>query len=113
MPDRDDQSQSTIESLSKRLWTVRSRPVRNCWTKLSRKTCQQQHLLTLSKELGLKAAEAIDYIEKYKQRVEIRRSKAKQCDSSSDNPPQDEPTGTQEERDKAVEEAAWATLRSP
>lgn len=66
------------------------------------------------KELGLKAGEAIDYIEELNQRLEIRRVKAR----DSRSPPHDPSAetsfhdGNQEERDKAVEEAAWAALHS-
>ncbi|KAF8797569.1 hypothetical protein BYT27DRAFT_7125244 [Phlegmacium glaucopus] len=66
------------------------------------------------KDLGLKAIEAIDYIDEFKQRVEIRRSKARKRNS----PPRDlspEAEGipqNQEDRDRAVEEAAWASLRA-
>ena len=66
------------------------------------------------KDLGLRAIEAIDYIEEFNQRVEIRRSKAKRTDTSASEPHVQEPihVADQEERDKAVEEAAWASLRS-
>jgi hypothetical protein len=66
------------------------------------------------KELGLKAVEAIDYIEELKQRLEIRHAKARDPGSPLHGNPSLEPLrdGEQQERDKAVEEAAWATLRS-
>ena len=66
------------------------------------------------KELGLKAIEAVDYIEELGQRLEIRRGKARDQGS----PPHDHPAaspdhaGEQEDRNRAVEEAAWASLRS-
>lgn len=65
------------------------------------------------KGLGLKALEAIDYIEEFNQRVAIRRSKRRH-----DTPPGDPPTEgpdhvqNQQDRDNAVEEAAWASLRA-
>ena len=73
------------------------------------------------KELGLKAVEAVDYLEEFSQRIAIRRSKAKEPGT-----PPDEHVGpsvehaaeagphanVQEDRDRAVEEAAWASLRS-
>lgn len=65
------------------------------------------------KELGLKAEEAIDYIEEFNQRIAIRRSKTRQSDSPSHEPsgPAD-PAQAQKDRDRAVQEAAWASLRS-
>jgi hypothetical protein len=66
------------------------------------------------KRIGLKAVEAIDYIDEYNQRIAIRHSKARQHES----PPPDPSAGIQsevpdqEDRDRAVEEAAWASLRS-
>ena len=65
------------------------------------------------KGLGLKAVEAVDYINEFNQRVALRRSKARQHDT----PPRDpssEPNSaqSQEDRDRAVEEAAWASLRA-
>jgi hypothetical protein len=65
------------------------------------------------KGLGLKAVEAIEYLEDFNQRLAIRRSKAKRHESPSDNHV-DEPgtTEVEEDRDKAVEEAAWASLRA-
>ncbi|KAF8801620.1 hypothetical protein BYT27DRAFT_7114507 [Phlegmacium glaucopus] len=66
------------------------------------------------KALGLKVVEAIDYIDGFNQRIEIRRSKAKKQNSpprelspSSGVVPPD-----QEVRDRAVEEAAWAAFRA-
>jgi hypothetical protein len=65
------------------------------------------------RELGLKAGEAVDYIDGFNQCVAIRYSKAHQPDSPTGNPsgPSD-PVQAQEDRDKAVEEAAWASLCS-
>jgi hypothetical protein len=66
------------------------------------------------KGIGLKAVEAVDYLEEYAQRMAIRRSKARQPDS----PPQEQATDAMEsvveqgDRNKAVDEAAWASLRS-
>jgi hypothetical protein len=64
------------------------------------------------KVLGIKAAEAWDYVEMFAQRMEIRRAKARQQDS----PPRELPAevsghdDSQADRDRAVEEAAWASL---
>ena len=71
-------------------------------------------LIEALKELGIRAIEAIDYIEELNQCVAIRRSKAKQPETLPSEPHVDEPdhVADQEERDKAVEEAAWAFLRS-
>jgi hypothetical protein len=66
------------------------------------------------KGIGLKAVEAIDYVEDYAQRMEIRRSKARQPDSPPGEP-QARTTERDEEqraRDQAVDEAAWASLLS-
>ncbi|KAF8813206.1 hypothetical protein BYT27DRAFT_7085071 [Phlegmacium glaucopus] len=66
------------------------------------------------KGLGLKVVEAIDYLDDFKQRIEIRHARAKkQASPPHESSPS---TGTglqgQEDRDRAVEEAAWATLRA-
>lgn len=65
------------------------------------------------KSLGLKAAEALDYLEEFNQCVAIRRLKARQHDSpppelSADGP---DHVQDQEERDRAVE-AAWVSLHA-
>ena len=70
------------------------------------------------KVLGLKAIEAYDYIQEYAQRMDIRRAKARQpdsppreqCDHSADA--ELDHTQDHEDRDKAVEEASWASLRA-
>ena len=69
------------------------------------------------KEVGLKAIEAVDYLEEFNQRIAIRRSKAKAPGSpphDHDEPSAEAPNHSraQEDRDRAVEEAAWASLRS-
>ena len=73
------------------------------------------------KELGLKAVKAIDYLDEFNQRIAIRRSKAKEPSSpsrehvepSAEHGAEAEPhANAQEDRDRAVEEAAWASLRS-
>lgn len=66
------------------------------------------------KGLGLKALEAIDYIDEFNQRVAIRRSKARQRDTPPGSPSAEESNPVQDrgERDKAVDEAAWASLRA-
>ena len=66
------------------------------------------------KELGLRAIEAVDYIEEFNQRLAIRRSKAKRPETPPSEPhvQESDHVAQQDERDKAVEEAAWASLRS-
>jgi hypothetical protein len=66
------------------------------------------------KDLGLKAVEAVDYLEEFNQRVAIRHSKAKQSESQQQDSPRESPRAThdQEGRDRAVDEAAWASLLS-
>ena len=66
------------------------------------------------KDLGLKAFEAVDYIDEFNQRVAIRRSKARQQDTPLPESSTGGPDHVQDqaERDKAVEEAAWAALFS-
>ena len=66
------------------------------------------------KELGIRAAEAADYIDEFNQRIAIHRSKARQPNSPPDELPERAETHApdQREHDKAVEEAAWASLRS-
>ena len=69
------------------------------------------------KDLGLKAIEATDYIEKFYQRVKIRRSKVTMR-LGHESPPREPSTELpasvqdQEKQVKAVEEAAWESLRS-
>ena len=66
------------------------------------------------KDLGLRAVEAVDYIEELGQRLEIHRAKARDPGSPAHEPTADVPERAteQEERDKAVDEAAWASLLS-
>jgi hypothetical protein len=68
------------------------------------------------KDLGLKAIEAVDYLDELKQRLEIRRSKARRPETPPHQPPAltEEPAQAveQEDRNRAVEEAAWASLRA-
>ena len=66
------------------------------------------------KEVGLKATEAVDYLEELAQRLEIRHVKARDPGSPNHNCVSEIPNNNeeQEERDRAVEEAAWASLRS-
>ena len=123
MTDRDDHSQATLESDPARTGegsnsiksTVDSR-VAACEKLVDEaveKDLPATELADSLKRVGLKAHEAMDYIEEFNQRIEIRRSKARQQDS----PPRelsDESANpqSQEERDKAVDEAAWASLRA-
>jgi hypothetical protein len=73
------------------------------------------------KELGLKAIEAVDYLDEFNQRIAIRRSKARVPGSPPHEHDEHSAEHTaeassharvQEDRDRAVEEAAWASLRS-
>ena len=65
------------------------------------------------KAIGLRSVEARDYIEEYGQRMEIRRAKARQPDTHEEPVTEAaEPVDEQGNRDDAVEEAAWAALRS-
>ena len=66
------------------------------------------------KRFKLKAIEAVDYIEELGQRLEIRRAKARVSGSPPHDPLAESSSHVedQEQRDKAVEEAAWAALRS-
>ena len=66
------------------------------------------------KELGIRANEAVDYIEEFNQRVAICRSKAREPNSPAREPPEGavDAAPDQQERDKAVKEASWASLRS-
>ena len=66
------------------------------------------------KSFGLKASEAVDYLDEFNQRIAIRGSKEKQQaslprESSSGGQDQGQ---DQRQRDIAVEEAAWASLRA-
>lgn len=124
MPDQDAQSQETFESNTagtaeashSNEASVVSR-VMAC-EKLVEDALERDLPATVLadslKELGLKAIEAVDYIDEFNQRVAIRRSKARHRDT----PPPESSTGgpdhiqDQAERDRAVEEAAWAALRS-
>jgi hypothetical protein len=133
MPDQDVQSQGTNETNTVESNTtgtaITPRPdeaavdsrVATCERLLNEAVEKDLPATTFAdflKQLGLKAIEAIDYIEEYNQRLEIRRSKAKQHNPAtvSSEPPQ--ATGAavhaqeQEERDRAVEEAAWASFQS-
>jgi hypothetical protein len=71
-------------------------------------------LLIALKGLGLRAVEAADCIDEFNQRIAIHHSKARQHDSPPHDSPIAESDGAQdqENRDKAVEEAAWALLHS-
>jgi hypothetical protein len=128
MPDPDVQSQSTLESIT--AGTAESSHSTSSEAAVENRVAACERLVDEAvernlpatvladslKELGLKAVEAADYIEELNQRVAIRRSKAKQRESPSHEPssevPADAPAHDQEERDRAVEEAAWATLRT-
>jgi hypothetical protein len=129
MPDPDVQSQGTLESNaagttdpshSASLESAVDSRIAACERLVDEaveKNLPATALADSLKELGLKAVEAADYIEELNQRVEIRRSKAKRRESPLHDPPSAEVSGEvpaqdPEERDRAVEEAAWATLRA-
>jgi hypothetical protein len=124
MPDHDQHSQSTFESVSA-VSAEASAPI-NATLDNRISACEKlvddavendwppTQLADALKDLGLRAAEAIDYIDELNQRQEIRRAKARDPGSPVREPAAEgqlEPVG-QEERDRAVEEAAWASLRS-
>ena len=124
MPDHDHQSQSTYDGISApsaEASNSNSTSVDN-WVSACEKLLDEAvennwpatELADALKRLGLKAAEAIDYIEELSQRLEIRRAKAR-----DPGLPRQEPitegnnhVTEQAERDREVEEAAWASLRS-
>jgi hypothetical protein len=124
MPEQDAQSQATAESNT--AGTAESSTSHDASLDIRIAACEKLvdeavekdlpaiHLANSLKNLGLKAAEAIDYLEEHGQRVAIRRSKAKQPESPQRDPATDQPTPVldQNERDKAVEEATWASLQS-
>ena len=65
------------------------------------------------KEFGLKAVEAINYIEEFQRHVAIPCSKARQPDCPNHEAPSaSDSTQAQVDRDRAVEEAAWTSFRS-
>jgi len=119
MPEHDDQSQSTLNSATAATAeashfvevTIDSRA--SACNKLVENAVEKDIPATLLadslKGIGLKAIEAVDYIDEFNQQVAIRCSKAKQPDSS---PHELAAEGSvhavdQQEHDKAVEEAAW------
>ena len=125
MSDRDEHSQGTLESLpSAGAVAGTSAGASSFDTRLSaceklvdeavNKDLPATDLAQSLKELGLKAVEAIDYIKEFNQRVAIRRSKARQHDTSLDAPLVEDQNPAQDggEREKAVDEAAWASLRA-
>ena len=124
MPDHDERSQSTFEGDTQNTGESSNSAVGSLADRLS--TCEKlvedalnQGLSALAladslKEFGLNAAEAIDYIDEFNQRLAIRQSKAKQRASPPADPaaaPSDR-VPDQQERDRAVDEAAWASLRA-
>jgi hypothetical protein len=124
MPDQDVQSQATVESNTvgtaetsgSHEVSVDNRVI--ACDKLVDEAVEKDWPATVLaeslKNLGLKAVEAIDYLEEYNQRVAIRRSKAKQPEFTQPEPATESsaPMPDQQERNRAVEEAAWATLQS-
>ena len=132
MPDNDARSQSTTGNTTS--GTIETNPagatgslsshdlsIDDCLTTCERlvdeavaKDLPAAVLADSLKNLGLKAVEAIDYLEEFNQRITIRRFKAKQSESQHQDSPHGSPgpAHDQEGRDKAVDEAAWASLRS-
>lgn len=66
------------------------------------------------RSIGLKAVEAADYLDEFSQRVAIRRSKARPPGSPTGESSTEMRPAAEDriERDRAVEEAAWASLMS-
>ena len=123
MTDHDDQSQQTAESNPTGSGETSNSVGTSIGSRLSacdrlvneaiEKDLPATELADSLKELGLKAHEAIDYLEEFNQRIAIRRSKARQRDSPI-HEPSDESANAQSQgdRDRAVDEAAWASLRA-
>ena len=125
MSDHDGQSQATLESRPSATGVVEtSGSASSIDGRLSaceklvdeavNKDLPATALADSLKGLGLKAVEAFDYIEEFNQRVAIRRSKARQHDASPGAPPVEDQNLAQDggEQEKAVDEAAWASLRA-
>ena len=123
MPDHDLQSQTTADSTtggsaeasgsSEALFNNRISACEKLVDEAIEKDWPATVLADALKELGLKAVEAVDYIEEFGQRLEIRRGKARDQGSPIHDPPADLASPEeQDDRNKAVEEAAWASLRS-
>ena len=127
MPDHEHQSQSTLESAtgatsnsteaSGSVATPFDDRVSACEKLVDEaveKGWSSDVLADALKQLGLKAAEAVDYIDELSQRLEIRHAKARNPGSPSIDLPAESSIHDreQEERNNAVEEAAWAALRS-
>ena len=130
MPDNDAHSQGTAENMTtsgtiemNAAGTSHDSSIDDCVAACERlvdeaveKDLSAAVLADSLKSLGLKAVEAIDYLEEFNQRVALRHSKAKQPESQQHNLTSEMPAHTpvqdQEERDKAVDKAAWASLRS-
>jgi hypothetical protein len=123
MPEHDHHSQSTYDTTSgsaeasgsnEALFDNRVSACEKLVDEAVEKNWSATELADALKELGIRAVEAVDYIEELAQRLEIRRAKARDPESPPHEPPVEasDHRGEQEERDKAVEEAAWASLRS-
>ena len=124
MPDHDDQSQSTLNSATATMAEAFHfvEATINSWASACDKLVEnavekdmpETSLADSLKKLGLKAIEAVNYINEFNQQVAIWCSKAKQPNSlphelgaeGSDH------AVDQQECDKAIEEAAWASLQS-
>ena len=124
MPDHDYQSRSTLESpvggsagtsgSHEASFQDRVSACERLVDEAVEKNWSTTVLGTALKELGLRAVEAADYVEELTQRLEIRRGKARDPGSPVREPTANLPEHAreQEERDKAVEEAAWASFFS-
>lgn len=123
MPEHDEHTQSTFESTTQRSGEASGSGsneadfdsrISMC-EKLVDEAVENNWPATLLadalKDLGLRALEATDYIDELNQRLEIRRSKAREHDQDPQAEVSDH-VDMQEEHNKAVEEAAWASLRS-
>ena len=124
MPDHDLHSQTTIESTSggsgeasgsnEAIFNNRVSACEKLVDEAVEKNWSAILLADRLEALGLKAVEAVDYIEELGQRLEIRRGKVRDQGSLPPDPAAEQPdhTGEQEDHDRTVEEAAWAALRS-
>ena len=116
MSDRNVASQSTLESQTSPSEATTASRVSACERLVDEAIERDMGATWLGdslKAIGLRSVEARDYIEEYGQRMEIRRAKARQPDTHEEPVTEAaEPVDEQGNRDDAVEEAAWAALRS-
>ena len=119
MPEQDDHSQSTFGSPTQRSAeasgsgsneAVAEDRISMCDKLVDEAVENNWPAVVLAdalKDLGASAVEAADYIVELNQRLEIRRSKAKRPQSPTQDPDTEIP-----DHAKAVDDAAWASLRS-